>query len=177
MLVRGTAHTTSRDELMDFTVPYLLDGIVIVVGDTSGFAAVDDLNGSTIAVLAGTTLELQADRLLSQANVSVDLERAQTRDDMRTLFAAGAVDGYVDDWLLAMTELDSVPGLRAIWLGATDPIAIAARPDDPEFVARLNETLRELIDDGTWNDLAARWFPAPVPWTMEEMLGRPPTDR
>jgi ABC-type amino acid transport substrate-binding protein len=177
ILVRGTAHTTSRAESMDFTVPYLLDGIVVVVGDVSGFAEVGDLDGTTLAVMAGTTLELEASRRLRAANVSVDLERADTRDAMRAGFAAGAVDGYIDGWFPAMMTLNDQPGLRAIWVGATDPIAIAARPDDAEFVARLDETLQDLIADGTWDDLAARWFPAPVPWTTQEMLTRPPSDR
>lgn len=177
ILLRGTAHTTSRAELMDFTVPYLLEGVVVVVADTSEFTEVDDLEGATLAVLGGTTLELEIGHRLSQANVSVDLEPVETRDAMMVAFAAGTVDGYVDGWFLGMTTLTDQPGLRSIWLGATDPIAIAVSTGDPEFVAHLDETLRGLIADGIWEDLVAQWLPVPLPWTVEEMLTRPPSDR
>jgi ABC-type amino acid transport substrate-binding protein len=172
MLIRGTAHTTSRSELAAFTVPYLLDGIAVVVADDSGIVSPDDLDGTVIAVLAGTSLELEATERL--AGMSVDLLAAE---DPRALFASGNADGYVDSWLSAMIAMGAEPGLRTVWLGVTDPIAIAVPLGDPEFVALVDQTLREIIDDGTWQALIAGFWPEPVPWTRAEMLAQPPSDR
>lgn len=177
ILMRGTAHTTSRADFVDFSVPYLLDGVAVVVGDTSEIATVDDLDGTTIAVVAGTTLELEARRRLGAANVAVDFEPVDTKDAALAFFAAGAADGFVDSWLYAMHELDNSRGLRTIWLGTTDPIAIAVRRGDPVFVDYLDHTLRQIVDDGTWDGVATAWFPVPAPWTVDEMLAFPPADR
>jgi polar amino acid transport system substrate-binding protein len=175
ILIRGTAHTTSRDELAAFSIPYLLDGIVVVVNADSGRRSPEDLDGSSLAVLAGTTLEVGAVDLLDAAGVEADLIRVD--QNVTEPFAAGTVDGYVSDWTFATIAVYADPGLRIIWLAATDPIAAAVPLGDRAYVTAVTAIIREIVEDGTWDQLTETWFPGRIPWTKREMLRRQPSNR
>ena len=172
MVLRGVSHTTSRDEIAAFTMPYLLDGLVIVVPEASGYESVADLEGAEIGVQAGTTLQLEAEQRLAAAGVSVTLVGVA-----EAAAVPGTGDGYVDTWLFAAGDTTAASGLRMIWLGVLDPIAAVLPLGDPAYVAHVDAALREIIADGTWEALMAAWFPTPIPWSTAEMLAQPASDR
>jgi len=166
ILVRGTSHTIARAERVAFTSPYLLDGIAVVA--RAGTAArLPDLQGRSVGVLAGTTLEAGIRDELAAAGVAADI---RLLEDPRADFAAGMVDAYATGWLQAAEHSFDEPGLFVIWVAPLDPIAMAVPRDDPAFRNALDDVLRSMVADGTWASLASSWLPGPLPWTVDEML-------
>jgi ABC-type amino acid transport substrate-binding protein len=174
MLIRGTSHTTSREQEVAFTTPYLLDGLTVVVPGASGWATPEDLRGAELAVRAGTTLELMARDHFAAIGVPVDWVPTE---NLRDLLAAGTVDGYVDSWVLAANAVTADPALTIIWLEVIDPIAVALPLGDQIYRDWVDQVLTEIITDGTWDTLVTKWTPTPIPWTIKEMLAQPPSDR
>jgi ABC-type amino acid transport substrate-binding protein len=171
LLVRGTAHTTFRAERVAFTSPYLLDGIAVVA--RAGTAArLPDLEGRSVGVLAGTTLEAGIRDELAAAGVAADI---RLLEDPRADFVAGMVDAYATGWLQAAEHSFDEPGLFVIWVAPLDPIAMVVSRDDPAFRNALDDVLRSIAADGTWASLASSWLPGPLPWTINEMLAFGPT--
>ena len=72
MLIRNTTYTASRDggEGSRFLTTTFYDGQGMMVRADSGYTSIDDMDGTTICVLSGTTTELNLATAASEAGIS-----------------------------------------------------------------------------------------------------------
>ncbi|MBL4835416.1 MAG: ABC transporter substrate-binding protein [Pseudomonas sp.] len=159
-LVASMSITEEREQAVDFTMPYYTNKLQFVAPKKSDFK-VDEasLKGKTIgaqrATIAGQWLE-------ENMGDVVDIRLYDTQENAYLDMNAGRIDGVLADAFVQYEWLQSEAGANFEFKGepvfSNDKIGIAVRKDDP-LRERLNEALQEIVDDGTYAEINAKYFP------------------
>ncbi|MBL4611882.1 ABC transporter substrate-binding protein [Halopseudomonas sp.] len=159
-LVASMSITEEREQAVDFTIPYYTNKLQFVAPKKSDFS-VDEasLKGKTIgaqrATIAGQWLE-------ENMGDVVDIRLYDTQENAYLDMNAGRIDGVLADAFVQYEWLQSEAGANFEFKGepvfSNDKIGIAVRKDDP-LRERLNKALQEIVDDGTYAEINAKYFP------------------
>ena len=159
-LVASMSITEEREQAVDFTMPYYTNKLQFVAPKKSDFM-VDEasLKGKTIgaqrATIAGQWLE-------ENMGDVVDIRLYDTQENAYLDMNAGRIDGVLADAFVQYEWLQSEAGANFEFKGepvfSNDKIGIAVRKDDP-LRERLNKALQEIVDDGTYAEINAKYFP------------------
>lgn len=160
-LVASHGITDARKEQVDFSRPYYRSGAqTFVAEDESVIAGADDLSGAKIGVVkASTYLEL-AQGLTGAENVVTYESDVVALQDLTT----GRIDAVITDKLVGLIAMDEA-GLAIKPVGdvlAQDEMGIAVQKGDAELLEAVNSALEEMIADGTYEEIALRWFPQSI---------------
>lgn len=93
----ATTVTLSRRERVDFTLMTFITGSAVLSKKTSPISNVNEIEGTKIAVLRGTTTEDVMRRLADVNDVELDLELIASHDEGMQLLNSGRVNGYASD--------------------------------------------------------------------------------
>ena len=159
-LVASMSITEERKRAVDFTDPYYTNKLQFVAPKNSDFKVDNDyLKGKTIgakrATIAGQWLE---------ANLGdvVTIRLYDTQENAYLDMASGRIDGVLADVFVQYEWLQSDAGANFEFKGEPvfddDQIGIAVRKGDP-LRERLNKALAEIIEDGTYDEINAKYFP------------------
>ena len=155
MGVAGISITEERKEIVDFSEPYYTAGQVIVVLKDSPVKDLSDLQGKTVGVKGKTTGEAM----------------------LRTLYPDGKLETFpkVSEAILALMQnrvdavvIDNEPARRFVSQNRADlkvletPLsnekyAIAFPKGKTELVAKVNQCLTEMTENGTLQTIFAKW--------------------
>lgn len=155
-VVSAVTITEERDQVVDFTRPYLNAGQIVTVRQDSEITGPDDLEGKTVGVQLGTTGDVAAGDLTSDENV----RRYQTIDLAMAALAQGDVEAVIAD---APTSADIVARqfedeLKLVGEPFTDEFyGVAVREETPELKEAFDAALAQLIENGTLTELAEKW--------------------
>ena len=148
--VSGISVTPAREKNTLFTDPYCLAAQAIVVTSDSEIASKADLQGKTVSVQTGTTAEsfcIESGYEVKSFAANSDAQAAMTTDK---------VDAWVIDDLTAAEMVaaynEENPDAPLVILDeamTTEPYAFAFAFGSEELVARINEILKGLLEDGT----------------------------
>jgi len=162
-LVAAMSITEERKQAVDFTDPYITNRLRFVAPKTADFE-VDEasLKGKTIGVqratIAGQWLEDNLGKV-------VRVRQYDTQENAYLDLAAGRIDGVLADNFVQYEWLQSDAGANFEFKGEPvfddDDFGIAVRKGDP-LRERLNKALAEIIEDGTYDEIAAKYFPFSV---------------
>jgi two-component system sensor histidine kinase EvgS len=153
--------TPEREDLFDFTVPYLtMHGAIVVRRDTTGIRSLEDLRGKRVGVMAGDN----AEEFLRREERGLEIATSPTFAEAFQALAAGHLEAVVIQRLVALRLL-AESGLRDDLRIVEQPVAgfgqefcFAVREGDRETLALLNEGLALVVADGTQRRLHAKWF-------------------
>lgn len=152
--------TPEREELFDFTVPYLTTrGAIVVREETDDVHSLADLRGRRVGVMKGDN----AEEFLRREERGFEIVTAPTFADSFRDLAEERCDAVVIQRLVAIRLLE-VTGLtnlkivdRPIREFAQD-FCFAVKEGDGETLSILNEGLALVVADGTHRRLHAKWF-------------------
>jgi general L-amino acid transport system substrate-binding protein len=148
VMIRNTTFTASRDgdEGARFLHTTFYDGQGMMVRTDSGFTSVEDMGGTTICVLQGTTTELNLQTRFATAGLDYTPLTFPDADAIQEAFAAGQCDGWTSD-------LSQLAGVRSSFSGEGGPEALTIFDD-----AFSKEPLGPVVRDGDdeWAD-AVNW--------------------
>lgn len=158
MVVSSVTVTEERDEIIDFSNPYLNIGQVISVQiDNDTITSADDLvDAELVGVQGGTTGE----EAVRKAGVSDEqLKRYDTIDLAFQDLANGALDAVVADGPpSAQYTAQLVDQVKVIGEPfTTEDYGIAIQEGDAELQNALNAALQELKENGTLDELLVKW--------------------
>ncbi len=110
VLIRNTTWTASRDgsEGATFLHTTFYDGQGMMVGADSQYQQLEDMGGTTICVLSGTTTELNLETQFQARNVQYTPLSFEENDAIQQAFIAGRCDGWTSD-------LSQLAGVRSSW--------------------------------------------------------------
>jgi glutamate/aspartate transport system substrate-binding protein len=162
-----TTNTTARGQQVDFAPTHFVSSITAAVKKSSGLNSMSQLDGKSVATVAGST-SIQLLRVYRK-NEQVQFNEVSGKDISETflmLSSGRAVAMILDDVQLA--------GLIATSTNANDyklfderlreePYGFMMRKDDPAFKAVVDETLTRVMKSGEINEIYAKWFVKPVP--------------
>lgn len=160
-IIASMSITAEREELVDFTLPYYSNMLTFVgKKDRRLSASNDGLSGKSVGALRST---VSSDYLNSNYAGIVAIELYDTQDDALAALVAGEMDLVLGDNLpiYAWLQTDQGEGHEFIgeFIDINDRISIAIRKSDGELLETINEALIEIIENGTYQEINAKYFP------------------
>ena len=144
--------TDARKELISFAGPYYTSRqAVLVKAGNADIAGVDDLAGKAVATQAGST----GPSILAEYAPEAEVQEFQDDQQARTALEQGRVDAYVTDYTLLLNAIVKNPDKYEIAgdvFGPEDNYGIGL-PLDSDGVAFVNDFLKKIEEDGTWEQL------------------------
>ncbi len=154
MVISSITITDDRKKEMDFSDPYYKTDQAVTVKTDSGIDSIEKFEGKTAAVQIGTTGELVAKDI---KDITV-----KTYDDILLAFEdlkAGRVDGVVSDSYVGYAYVVKNTDLAVGFDISTDEqLGIGFAKDTPELVEAVNQALKVIIEDGTYDEIYTKWF-------------------
>jgi polar amino acid transport system substrate-binding protein len=171
--------TRDREKVVDFAT-YLKDGQSFLVprnGRLTRVTALTDLCGLVVAAVPGSTFQ----QILTRGAASC--RRAGKRPytvryftDRASIFlglANGRIDVYFGPTLILKHDATRVPGTRFIGQLTTMPVGFVTAKGSP-LAKAISDAVNELIDDGTYARILAKWGVGGIGVTRSEVS--PPSD-
>lgn len=164
VVVNSFTVTCARQQVVEFSAPYLPASQRLLVPIGSGIREVEDLAGRTVCTSRGSTTEivlrdlgLQVESLTGIPDCVLELQRGRV--------AAVSSDDIILAGLAAQDPTTEVVG-RAL---DTSRYAVGMRPDEPDLVRFVNGVLEAARADGSLAASNQRWYarldrvPQPLP--------------
>ncbi|MGK7920941.1 MAG: amino acid ABC transporter substrate-binding protein, partial [Trichodesmium sp.] len=151
MLSRNTTWTISRDTVvgLEFAPTVFYDGQGIMVRAASGIKTIQDFQGKSICVEAGTTTELNLTKNLRQRNIEAETITFQQADPAYAAYQEGRCEGMTSDKSQLLSRRTTFP--------------------NPESHIILNTTFsKEPLSPATVNNDSA-WFDV-VKWVIYTLI-------
>ncbi len=156
--IAGMTITDERKEIVDFSDPYYDSGLQILVGtDVEGVKEIDDLSGMKIGTKIGSTsFDFLTDKFGDDATITPYPGSA----DMYMALVGGSVDAVFYDapnvGYFSQTKGEGrVKVVGPLYEGQQYGIAF---PKGSDRVAAVNEALAAMREDGTYDEIHAKWF-------------------
>lgn len=139
----GITVTEDRKKNVDFSIPYVKTGIVVISSKSNPFTDVEQLKGKKIGVQAGTTSENYVVNDLKQ-----EPERLRSPAEAVAGLKAGRCDFVIADIDPAKNCVKGEADLQLSDFITSEEYAIAIRKGRPELLAAINATIAELKANG-----------------------------
>jgi polar amino acid transport system substrate-binding protein len=161
MVMGGASITPEREEVMDFTQPFMTVNQSIVLRPEDEGMTLDDLKAKTeskVGTIANTT----------NADLGIELfgrDRVALYDTFPAT-ALALINGDIDGILIDNTAGDGlvqenagqmIVGIKDLTSG--DPLGFVFQ-DGSDYVEAFNYALTQLTEDGTLDELLTKWFTA-----------------
>lgn len=158
MAIGAITVTKEREKLVAFSDSYYrLSGYSLLV--KKGNPPVrneEELAGKVVAAKRGSTSEARAKAQNPKEIISMD-----HYEDIFKALEAGKADVGITGDQAALYELEHGGSSRLSLSGTIpteDNFAIALSKDNPQLKKEINEALKSMMDDGTYDSLAHKWF-------------------
>jgi ABC-type amino acid transport substrate-binding protein len=148
--------TEQRKKDVDFSIPYFITGLTILVRADSKITKYQDLAGKKVATIRGSTGDIAIGELVP------DAERLKFERNFEALQALKErrVEAFVQDFVLLFNLLQKNPRLKMADLKPFRPgrYGLAVRKGDTEWLDFVNATLTKMKETGEYDKLLGRWF-------------------
>lgn len=155
---------TGREDKYTWSEPYVDNSIVVVVAEDSDIQKKEDLAGKVVAVqadssgLAALTDEEDNEENLKLAASFADLQQVADYNTAFMNLEAGSVDAIVVDIGVAEYQLESREGFVMLEDKIrTEQYAIGFKLGNEELRDKVQATLDEMVEDGTFDEIAEEW--------------------
>ncbi|GBG09796.1 hypothetical protein B1748_01130 [Paenibacillus sp. MY03] len=164
VVISALVITEERKEMIDFTDIYMTDGAVAIVKeDNDTVTGLDDLTGLTVGVLSGSGFVEDVKAIGGYKELREYPGNPEGYIDLK----AGRVDVYVAGKTGASDFIkydEGSPKLKMVGdLYNMKYDGIGLRKNEPELLAALNDIIAARKEDGTYDELAMKWFGYAMP--------------
>lgn len=154
-IIGSMAYTKERAKQVSFTEPYYYSGGMIFVSeDNMDIKSEDDLKGKKIGVVAQSTYEKPAQTLSDDIQYySSDVVA------LKDLTIEGRLDAVITADIVGYEAIDNDFKIKEVGkpLWVEQP-SIAVRPDNDALREAIDKALKEIIEDGTYDEISKKWF-------------------
>ncbi|MEL6267432.1 MAG: transporter substrate-binding domain-containing protein [Pseudomonadota bacterium] len=167
IIMSSMSYRKERLEKVAFSIPYAeaSQALLIRAEDEGKIAAIGDMSGKVLGVKLGSPGESMKDGLSAEIEAAkgAGFTEVKIYDDHPAAYLALS-QGYVDGVLNTLPTLGQVmkdrPGAYAIVrpVGKPNWAGLAARKEDADLVAFLDQELTRLKDNGEIFALQEKWF-------------------
>lgn len=149
--------TEERQKSVNFTDTYYRSGAQIFVAETNQeIKSEADLKGKKIGVVKASTFKEIALKHTDQGNI------VEYDSDLTALMdlPTGRLDAVITDQMVGLPIIkEGTIKIKDVDKPlSTDNQAIAVRKDEKELLEKLNKALKEIIEDGTYDEISNKWF-------------------
>lgn len=154
--IAGMGITEERQESIDFTEPYYHGGLILAVQeDNDEIKSIDDVDGKSIATRTGSTSQ----EYLTE-NTNADIEAFPGIIEAYQNTIAGRADAILYDLpnVQYYTEKEAKGKLKTVGERLTSEDYGIAFPKGSDLRDEINEALKTLKENGTYDDIYEKWF-------------------
>ncbi|CAM3191236.1 transporter substrate-binding domain-containing protein [Filibacter tadaridae] len=154
-IIGSMAYTKERAKHANFTEPYYYSGGMIFVSENNTeIKSVDDLKGKKIGVVAQSTYEEPAKTVSDNIQYySSDVVA------LKDLTVADRLDAVITADIVGLEAIDNdfaIKGIgKPLWV---EQPSIAVRPENDALRKEIDKALKEIIEDGTYDEISQKWF-------------------
>lgn len=152
----GMTVTDERKTQVDFSDTYYTGRQVIIVAEGSDIATPDDLEGKKIGVQLGTTGDIYVSDDYGDENV----ERFNKGFEAVQSLLQGKIDAVVIDDQPAKSYVTENEGLQILDTEYVEEEYALCFKKDSELVEKVNDAIKELKEDGTFDKIVAKYITA-----------------
>ncbi|WP_300366747.1 basic amino acid ABC transporter substrate-binding protein [Brachyspira sp.] len=155
IIAAGMTATEERKQFLNFTDPYYNSRQSIVVqSNNTEITSFDNFTGKKIGVVLGYT----GDILVSEM-ANVEVQKFNTTSETILALKSQKVDAIVLDYEPAKNYVAQNPELKLVETdAAVEEYSIAMRKEDTELLAQINDALKTLKENGTYDTLKIKYF-------------------
>ena len=151
-----------RQAKVDFSIPYFDSQLVLVVAESNTtINSIDDLTSDMkVAGQIGTTGADEANALAEDGKIAKAVILDKVSDAMLQL-QNGDIDAIILDKPVTESYIAKQPGIAKIVgspIGELEAYAFAVQKGNEELLEKINTGLQNIIDNGTYDELVAKWF-------------------
>lgn len=159
----ATTVTLTRRERVDFTLMTFITGSAVLSRKSDSIATIDDINGTKIAVLSGTTTEDVMRRAIQVNEFKVKLRLIDSHDEGMKLLNDGKVDGYASDRAMLIGQVfrnENAKNEYALTRTAFsfEPYAMMVPRGDTQFRLVADRALASLFRNIRIRRIYHNWF-------------------
>lgn len=160
-IIASMSITREREEQVAFTLPYYSNMLTFIAKEGHELdLSHDTLKGKSVGVQQSTV----SAKYLAEAYADVvEIELYATQDDVLKDLVAGDIDLAFGDNLplYAWLETDAGRGHGFVgeFIDIDDRIGVAVRKTDLDLLDQLNQALITIIENGTYQEINAKYFP------------------
>jgi polar amino acid transport system substrate-binding protein len=170
IVITSLIHSQDLEAGADFSLPYFMDGHALLVhaADASAIGGLAGLQGRRVGVVAWEGME---DTLGAVVPFTLTFHAYDRFDTAVGALDRGEVDAVADlrHRLLWGNRMFSETAIVGQYTSAA--VAFAFRQNDPFFADLVNLTFQEMVADGAYAELYARWFGLEYPLDVERWPG------
>ena len=147
--------TDARKKTYDFSRPYYIDHIGVLVLKKSGITDLAGLDGKTVGVALSATTKDKLGAAAAEAGITLKFAEYATYPEIKIALVAGRVDAFsVDSSILLGYQDDSTYLLPTQF--APQEYGVATKKDG-EYSGPVDEAIAAMEADGTLRALKERW--------------------
>lgn len=148
--------TEERKQSYNFSDPYFVDGVGLMVKKASGLASLKDFNGKKIGVAQSATSKKAIQAQADKAGVKVEFLEFSTYPEIKSALDSGRVDCFSVDGAILYGYLDDS---TVILSDRFDPqnYGIAAKKGNDALAKTINDTIAELKASGELDKIKQKW--------------------
>ena len=164
MGMAGLTVTDERLQSVDFSTSYATGVQAIIVAEDSPITSVDDLYAEGAAYKVGVQISTTADIYFSgdidDGLTTCTVEQYQTGAEAVTSLTTGKIDAVIIDNEPAKSFVAANEGLKILDTKYTEEDYAIAFAKGSELTEEVNNALKELIADGTVQNIIDKYIPA-----------------
>lgn len=156
-VIAGMSITPERLEVIDFTEPYLNNGLIFVAKKGDDISIDNDLSGVSVGAQRATI----AAQYIEDNHPDAKINLYDTQENAYLDLSSGRIRALLSDKVTAANWLQSTEGndfeQKGDEFSADDAMGIAVRKGD-ELAGKFNEAIAALKENGKYDDIAAPYF-------------------
>lgn len=164
MGMAGLTVTDERLQSVDFSTSYATGVQAIIVAENSPITTVDDLYAEGAAYKVGVQISTTADIYFSgdieKGSTTCTVEQYQTGADAVSSLTTGKIDAVIIDNEPAKSFVAANEGLKILDTKYAEEDYAIAFAKGSELTEEVNNALKELIADGTVQNIIDKYIPA-----------------
>ena len=149
----------------EFSKPYFVDAIGLLVKKDSGIAGFADLNGKNIGVAQAATTRAALEAAATEKGYTLNFLEFPSYPDIKAALDSGRIDCFSVDKAILMGYVDDSVTLLPDSF-ASQPYGIAVKKGNLELNAAINALIAEMRASGELDTLVAKWELVSVDWTV-----------
>ena len=155
MAVSAIYITEARQKVVDFGDSYYAGGLVVLTRRDGDIKSLKDLDGKKVSVQVGT----KSVGYLQEHYPQVKRVEVEKNEEMFNLVDIGRADAAVTGKPAAKLYAQAHPDLVVLDEQiTTEEYGMAVDKRQPELTADLNEALKRLKANGTYDQIVSKWF-------------------
>lgn len=160
IIASGMTIKPEREEKVDFSTPYITAGLALAVAaGNDTIQSVDDLQGKKVAVQIGSTGAEKAQEL-KDAGIVKEVVTFATVDLVMMELINGNVDAVINDLPVTKAYMTKQPDTIQL-VGEplnSESYGFAVQEGNTELLNMINQGLQNVIDNGTYDQIQAKYF-------------------